>query len=76
MTREVDSGKSGDVRDGLSQEPLEPKSESLGPANDDSIPVESLPVDQEPRLEDSSRFTMGYDQKYFVTASISVRTYL
>ena len=29
--------------------PLEPNSESLGPANDDSIPVDGLPVDQEPR---------------------------
>ena len=52
MTREVHSGdrsKSGDVRDGSSQEPLEPNSELLVPTNDDSIPVEGLPVDQGPR---------------------------
>ena len=51
-TKGVDSGdrsKSGDVRDGSLQKPLEPNRESLGPANEDSIPVEGLPVDQEPR---------------------------
>ena len=52
MTKGVDSGdrsKSGDVRHGSSQEPLEANSQSLGPASNSSIPVEGLPLEQEPQ---------------------------